>query len=661
MKHISKKLTPRFRRWSRTGWSVFQSFHRTVSIGVLSVGMSLLLLATDEAQAQTSDSTSIFRSMRIREVGISGSPSSPLRNSLSQTPLFDRSVHHSAPLQTMEDALRTNPSVDIRERGGRGAQADISVRGGSFDQTMILLNGIDFTDARTGHQSHALPLDMEAISGIELIDGTPGVGAYAGAIQIRTAPRQPNYLRLQAQGGSFGEAYAHLSGAATTQKMCLYTALSYRRNDGYRHNTDLENYNAFLRMTVAGDKTGLWEIQAGYQNRSFGSNGFYAAYNPDQWEKTSTILSSVRWSKDIGRLSLGASVGYRKNFDRYDWTRGEAMNRHNTDNISAKIWTDFKSRIGTTSLGGDYAFNHIYSTNLGERLPSKHGEYYTHAKSRHTGNIWLRHLKNWTKFSLSGTIGAAITPYGSRFTWNFSGGYRPTEILKIDAGVWRSMRLPTFTDLYYTSPAQINNLDLEPESATNFRLSFSLDTEHWFTSLRGYYRRGRNIIDWVWREDMGNKWHSEQTNCIDTYGVEWMGGYRSQSGFLRQASISYAYINNTQKGDVVTKSAMDFLRHKATFQLQVQPIRNITLSVTGILSERNGSYTFYPEKGNSAVNELRDYPTTFLLNARLGWQHRKVEIYIEGSNLCDTRQYDLGGILLPGAWFSCGVALTFGR
>ena len=180
MENIQTKQYPCFKRWSRKNWSVFASLHRYVTIGVLSVGMSILLLATQGASAQTADTTAVLKTLRIREVGVTGSQTAPARNAQSHTPLFDRKAQAPAPVQTLEAALRLAPSVDVRERGGKGTQADIFIRGGSFDQTMVLLNGIDFTDARTGHQSHALPVDLDCISAVELIDGVPGVGAYRG-------------------------------------------------------------------------------------------------------------------------------------------------------------------------------------------------------------------------------------------------------------------------------------------------------------------------------------------------------------------------------------------------------------------------------------------------------------------------------------------------
>jgi iron complex outermembrane receptor protein len=622
--------------------------------------MSILLLATQHASAHDADTAAVLKTLRIDEVGISGSQSAPTRNVQSQTPLFDRKAQAAAPVQTLESALRLAPSVDIRERGGKGMQADIFIRGGSFDQTMVLLNGIDFTDARTGHQSHSLPVDIDCISAVDLLDGVPGVGAFAGAVNIRTAPLKPTYLRFEGAGGQHGYAYANLSGAVTSGRFSLLAAGSYRRSDGYRHNTDFANYNAFVRATYEAPRAGFFDLQAGYQNRTFGSNGFYAAYNPDQWEATSTALASLRWLKQAGRFSFGASASYRKNFDRYDWTRGTAMNRHNTDNVGARLWADYDWRAGTTSLGGDYAFNHIYSTNLGEALSRPHGRY-THAKARSTGNLWLRHAKQWRRFDLAASAGISLTPYGTSALWSLSGGYTPAAGLHLGIGAFQSMRLPTFTDLYYTSPAQINNLDLTPESAVTYLFDTGYMKNSWRLSLQTYYRAGRDIIDWVWREDMGDKWHSEQTSRLDTYGIELSGGYTVADGFLRRVTLSYGYITTDRNSDIIAKGAMDYMRHKAALAVEVHFLRRMSLALTASVYDRNGSYTHYPVPGDPSLSEVRDYEPYFLLDGRLQWEKGICRLYVDATNITDSRYCDLGGIPLPGAWVTAGVALTIGR
>lgn len=666
MKNIQIRQYPCFRRWSRKGWSVFASLHRYVTIGVLSVGMSMLLLATGNASAQTSDTTSVFRTLVIEDVGVTGTLASPTRNAQSQTPLFDRKTQDAAPVQTLEAALRLAPSVDIRERGGKGTQADISVRGGSFDQTMILLNGIDFTDARTGHQSHSLPVDLEVVSSADLIEGVPGVGAYAGAVNVRTAPLRPRYLRLDAAGGAYGYAYGNLSGGYVAKGLSLLAAGSWRRSDGYRYNTDFDTYNAYVRASYDTPRAGLFDFQAGYQNRAFGSNGFYAAYNPDQWERTSTALASLRWRRSAGRWQMEAAVSYRKNFDRYDWTRGTAMNRHNTDNAGAKLWADCRWRAGVTTLGGDYAYNHIFSTNLGERLSEPHGDY-THAKARHTGNLYLRHAWQRGAFDVAGAAGVSFTPYGEAALWNVAAGCTPAHGWRVGLGVSQSMRLPTFTDLYYSSPAQINNLDLKPERAVTVHAGGSYARGVWRFSADAYYRAGRDIIDWVWHgADDPNpawreKWHSEQSSELDTYGVELAGGYAVGEGFLRRVTLSYAYVTTDRGGNVVARSAMDFLRHKAALAVEVHFLRRMTLALTASVAERNGSYLHYPVAGDSSQSERRDYGAYFLLDGRLQWEKGVVRLYADATNMTDTRYCDMGGIPLPGAWVTGGMSLTIGR
>jgi Outer membrane cobalamin receptor protein len=144
--------------------------------------MSIILLATSLNESYAADTLSTEKRIRLDSAEIVGNHMSPTRSAMSQTIFYNRKNEAAAPFQTLESVLRVSPSFDIRERGGKGIQTDISIRGGSFDQTMVMLNGINFTDARTGHQTHSLPIDIESIAGIDLIDGVSGTGAYAGAI-----------------------------------------------------------------------------------------------------------------------------------------------------------------------------------------------------------------------------------------------------------------------------------------------------------------------------------------------------------------------------------------------------------------------------------------------------------------------------------------------
>ncbi len=648
-----------FKRWSRKGWGVLASLHRHTTIGTLSVSMSIVLLSTTilKAQPRAASGTDSLR-VQLQQATVDASRPPQLRSLGAVLPVFSRLDGAAASMGTLESVLRTHPAVDVRERGGFASQADIHLRGGSADQTQIMLNGIDFTDARTGHQSHALPVDLETIGAIDFIEDISGIGAFAGAVNFRTVPLASDYIRLEGYGGSFGYAGASLSGAAEKGGFSFFGSSSWRRSDGYRHNTDFDNLNAYARVMFRSARAGTIDAQGGYQRRSFGSNGFYAAYNPDQWEQTSTGLTSLRWLYAAGDFKVRVYGSYRKNFDRYDWKRGTPMNRHETDNAGAGVELKCSSVAGVTSLGGDYRYHHIYSTNLGLPMDVPMGVY-THEDDRHVGNVWLSHVAEIRKFSLSACVGAGLTPYGNRFLWNVGLGYRPDERFLIEAGAVQSTRLPTFTDLYYTSPAQVNNLELVPEDAVTFRLKGAFHSGPWSAALGTWYRMGRNIIDWVWHDEgeFAGKWHSEQTGRLGTFGAEVTAAYRPENTVVDRIVLGYAYILANRNEEIISKNAMDHMRNKAALEVALRFPHGFRLTVSGSVYDRAGKFTYYPVPGDASQSEVRDYASFALLDARFSWSWRFLELYLDGGNLTDTRYADIGGLPMPGITFRAGCII----
>lgn len=641
-----------FSHWSRKSYGAFASLRR-LKICVLSVGMSSILLLPEELHAEGVDTVGIYKVLDIDDVSIEGNKSTPTRSAMLPTLVYDRKAEASAPVQTLESALRLSPSIDIRERGGKGIQTDISIRGGSFDQTMILLNGINFTDARTGHQTHSLPVDMECISGIEIIDGITGVGAFAGAVNIRTAPLKPTYLRADLTGGAHGYAYGNLSGAVTRNNFTLTAMGSYRHSDGYIHNTDFDNWNGYLRATWDSPKAGFFDVQAGYQNRAFGSNGFYSLAYKEQFEQTETAIASLRWVRSFGPLTLNATGSYRKNFDRFELIKGNPdavpFNYHNTDNAGAELWGDMRWRGGVTSLGGDYTFNHIFSTVLGDPMPTPKGRY-TKSCERHVGNVWLRHVKHWKRFDVSASAGMSFTPYGNSALWSASGGYRSQSGFGIEAGASQSMRLPTFTDLFYTAKGYIGNPNLKPERAITYRLRASYGAEHWSASAIVYYRDASNIIDWI-KRTVDADWESQQVTKLGTAGAELSAGYRSQ-GWLRRATLSYGYIHETKSsGNVISQYAFDYMRNKLSAGVEFHFLQRFSLALTGTLYDRIGSYA-------DDSGAILDYKPYFLLDSRLAFDWKMLRIHLDAMNMTDTSYFDYGGLQMPGIWLSAGITIT---
>ncbi len=653
--HIPESVTC-FRRWSRKSYSVFASLKRHVTIGVLWVGMAILSLVANGAYAaEVADTLSYGQDIELRDVGVTHSKANPTRSAMLQTPLFDRATQEVAPIQTLESALRLSPSIDVKERGGKGVQSDLSIRGGSFDQTMVMLNGINFTDARTGHQTHSLPIDIESVTAIEVVDGVAGVGAYAGAINIRTAPIRSNYLRATITTGDYGYMYNALSGGVTRGKFNLFGAASYRKSDGYTYNTGFENINAYLRATYDSPKAGFFDLQAGFQHREFGANGFYYLSNPDQYETTKTALTSLRWVKDLGdKLTLNSAVSYRKNFDNYEWIRYSDVgeNFHNTDNIWAELYAEYSSSWGVTTLGGDYTYNHIWSTNLGELQDEANGKY-THCADRNIGNFYLRHTKNWERFGVSAYAGVGTTPYGTYPIWSVSGSYTPTSGLRLELGANESMRLPTFTDLYYTSSTQIPNSALQPESALTYQFTTAYSKSKWRTMAKVYYRDGQDIIDWTQdtQDIEDGVWRSRQFTELGTFGVELSSSYTFDK-FVRRISASYGYVTQSKSAsDYISMYAFNYMHNKGVVSVDLSLTRNLSLVLTGSLYDRYGNYT-------DIDGDVKDYSPYFLLDGRIAWQRKGIMLYVDATNITSTTYCDYGGLTMPEVWASGGITVT---
>jgi iron complex outermembrane receptor protein len=621
-----------FKRWSRKPWAAFAGMCR-FKIGVLSVAMSIILLASHPAGAQSAgNAPDGERIQRLDSVGVTAhraGAAAPLPGASQIVVPVDR----KAPAGNAEAILRLVPAVDVRERGGRSSQADIAIRGGSFDQTMVMLNGIDFSDARTGHQSHALPVDVDVLSAIAVVDGAVRPGALAGAVDMRTHAAPPYLLRARMEGGRWGWGYGNVSGGWSGGGLQTLGALSYGRSDGYRHGTDHRNVNAYARAIYEGVRLGRVDIQGGFQRRRWGSNGFYALAWPDQYESTRTLLASARWEKRRRRWALEAVGSWRRNDDRFGMVRSDpaSFNHHTTYAAFASLEARHDwSRAGQSALGASFTDHTMLSTKMGEelsaprhRVPTLDGvaptaEFYTRRAARNIVGVWASHRKAWGRTWARGDAHLGHTPYGRAATFAVEAGVRPADGVALKASALRSTRLPTFTELYYNVGGYHPDPGLHPERAMTYRLSAAAARGAWSGETAVWYRRTRNVIDWEQRTgdrpgDVKGDWYATQLNRLGTVGAELAARYEGR-GWLRGAALSYGRLHSemTVATDYISKYALDYMRHKLSGSVGLEPLRGVVVALSGPLGDRVGSYI-------AADGPRGGYDPCFLVDGRLSW------------------------------------------
>ena len=187
-----------FRQFGNKGYSLFACLGREVVCSVLSVAtltyasaesVSTNPVVTDSAAMTTA------REMVLEEVSVTGSRA-PLTKSQAarMVTVLDRAEIAQAPVHSVNDLLKFAIGVDVRQRGPIGAQTDISIRGGTSEQIIILLNGINICDPQTGHNAMDLPVDLSDIVRIEVIEGPAGriygTSSLVGAINIVTRSQE---------------------------------------------------------------------------------------------------------------------------------------------------------------------------------------------------------------------------------------------------------------------------------------------------------------------------------------------------------------------------------------------------------------------------------------------------------------------------------------
>lgn len=563
--------------------------------------------------------------------------STPYKTANQNITVITREEIINSPAKSIDEILQQIPGMDIRRRGANGVQSDIGFRGSSFEQVLLLLNGIRMNDSQTGHNSMNLPVDLDDVERIEIIKGPAarrfGQNAYAGVINVITKTNPGKRVKINAEGGDYETYGVGLNAQIGNEKFSNSLQANSSGSQGYMYNTDYEIRNVFYQSKL-NIKEGDIRLQAGFSEKKFGANGFYASKAAtEQYEETQASIVSLAHQQRFGRMKLSSNVYWRRGQDMYLFNRQKPeiyRNMHIGNNVGGEVNSAYEWGLGTTGIGVELRKEFLVSNNLGER-------------NRFVSQVFFEHHFSLLDKKLNITPGISWANYSKEGNFFYPGldvGFTFNQNNKIYGNIAKVHRVPTFTDLYYVSKTEVGNPNLKPESAVYAELGYQYQTKNILAKVSGFLRESGDAIDWTKIKLNDAVWYAQNIGDTTVKGIEAEINHRLNQWL--KYTVGYTYLDNkaTQSGNFVARYVLDNLKHQFIAKLETQFLKNFTNEVVYRYNERlnNGSYN--------------------LLDEKLSFAKKDFSVYVLINNVTNTSYTETFGVPMPQRWFHIGFSYT---
>jgi iron complex outermembrane receptor protein len=523
------------------------------------------------------------------------------------------------------DALRLAPGVDVRARGPKEIQTDFSVRGATFGQNLVLLDGRRLNDSQSGHHNGDVPATLAGIDRIEIVTSAGsaihGADALGGTINIIT--RRDRHVAASLTVGQFGYVAGHGTVQGTGLPVWLAASLWGSRSGGFETGREFATGGASVRVQLNDG----WHVEARHVNKAFGAYGFYGPSPSKEWTDQTLVASD--WQRSRGTWTTRLRLFVRNHGDHFRWDvnrPGFAENQHRTNAVDAEVRAqrDFGHGARLT-LGGGGGGDWVRSTNLGD-----------HEYGRAHAVIELQQPLTTRGMVTAGVRADRYTTFGQALSPSVAFAAHVTSSLRVRASAARGFRVPTFTERFYHDPANLGTATLVAERGWSADAGVDWTGRRWTVSASPFRRWDRDVIDWV-RSSPAEVWRSTNVRDVTSSGVD-----LSATGRWRDASIrihTTVLRVDAPRLQLLSKYVLEYARYSMGLTAAAPLGAGFRLGVTADHRRRadGQAYTLVGLKLSKAVG--------------------RAEFFVDGTNLLNETYREIAGVSMPGRWMTAGVVL----
>lgn len=559
------------------------------------------------------------------------------------------------PVRSIPEALSYVGGVDVRQRGLSGTQADIGIRGGNFEQSLIVVNGFKMTDPQTGHHAANLPIPLIAVSEIQVFKSPTvlqfGQSALTGAVHIGAYAQDAFEVKTTAYGGSFNSFGAQAMVRMKIKKYQQLLAVARDQSAGHWYNSDFKNHQLFYTAShpLGAHQRHRLTYLAAYTDRNFGANGFYTNKFPDQWERTTMAMAGIKHTAKLKyNLHLRQQVMMRSHADEFRLKRFDPSfytNTHVSNVLSYELQGSVYVNHHKIDVGLEERFEQLNSSNLGLRERQYQSAFVQVQGSINSFNYaagLLVFAYNWQNPQLMPSLQLGRDLASRQYVFaNYS----------------RGNRVPSWTEMYYTDPSNVGNPNLQPEFSHAAELGWRQTPNYsdgtklsYQAEAAVFYRQHTNMIDWV-REASEitpnpNPWTPVNIASVAFTGVETslqLSLKKRTTWGLNKFNVNYTYITAQHNftSEQESRYAITSMRQQLNGLAQFDLSEKVQLSLTYRLVQRI------------------EQPLYQVVDAKIRVPIKgKWTVFAEGNNLMNTQYVEAGFVEMPGRWFKLGITFA---